>query len=134
MHRQKRTQIALQACRHVRRSYWNPSQHSAPRRQLRATPRRLQMNVVEPDGRPKKIALIADGLISFQPTVDPKRPFTVKATFSTRRTLELSTLGVRHYYLVGPIPSHSHSLTPVPPLHERAHARTRSNPEQLDLI
>jgi hypothetical protein len=38
-----------------------------------------KLNAVEPDGRPKKIALIADGFNSFQPTVGQKRSVTVKA-------------------------------------------------------
>ncbi len=38
-----------------------------------------KFNAVELDGRPKKIALIADGFNSFQPTVGQKRSVTVKA-------------------------------------------------------
>ncbi len=38
-----------------------------------------KFNAVEPDGRPKKIALIADGFNYLQPTVGQKQSVTVKA-------------------------------------------------------
>jgi hypothetical protein len=38
-----------------------------------------KFNAIASDGRPQKIALFADGLNTFQPTVDPKQSVSVKA-------------------------------------------------------